>query len=248
MIVSKFSRLLTLERQIFHVFLLFALFISTQAFSFTNTYSDFYGINYFQPSNVVNQITQLTGKSIFLPDYLVFTYTFEMNKNPKMPGILEQGFTLKSNLSSLSPLLKLQEDTLRYTVIGASYDLGAKLYGKLESETVYGLGVSICVDAESVHLFVGSSSDINSFKNNEFKHFNSVSNVNVYTLLKLFAQFPIQKDNYFSKYLSYIVISAGYYLGATVFGPFLPDFTPAGGEWNKSMNGIALSVQFGNAY
>jgi len=70
----------------------------------------------------------------------------------------------------------------------------------------------------------------------------------VYTLFKLFVQFPIQKNNYFSKYLSHIVISAGYYFGATVFGPFLPDFTPAGGEWNKSMNGIALSVQFGNAY
>ncbi|WP_448375765.1 hypothetical protein [Fervidobacterium sp.] len=229
---------------IFYAVFIFNFIISGQVLAFAETYSDFYGIGYFQPSSVMNKIVLDSGKYIFLPDYVTLLYSFSMNVNPKSPGFLEQGFTVKSNLGSFSPLFHIQDGTVRYSTFGLSYDIGAKLFGNSKKEAIYVLGLSVGVDIESVNLFVGSSSSISEFTNNDFKHFNSVSNMNIYTLFKFLIQMPITNS-----YFSNILISIAYYLGATAYGPFLPNFEllqeP---DLNRSMQGLSLSVMVGNVY
>lgn len=191
--------------------------ISTFAFSFTNTFADFYGLALTDTSPAISKASEKTGYEIDLIKRFVGVYTFEVNANPRNPSILTSGFTIYKSILSFIP------ENFIYDTFGVNYDIWVKLFGiriwNSTSETIFGFGGALGINFESLSLLTGNSHDYNDFNKVELRHYNVVSTINLIGSIKFRVDIPVNSNNF--PFISYI---ASYDIGTTIYGPYLPDF------------------------
>ncbi|ABS61428.1 hypothetical protein [Fervidobacterium nodosum] len=197
------------------VLFLFTLF-STFAFSYTNTFADFYGLALTDTSPAISKILENTDQ-IDLFKRLIGIYTFETNANPRNPSVLTSGFTMYKSILSFIP------DKIIYDTLGVNYDIWVKLLGvrigNSISETIFSFGGAFGINFESLSLLTGNSHDYNDFNKVELRHYNVVSTINLIGSIKFRVDIPVNSNNF--PFISYI---ASYDIGTTIYGPYLPDF------------------------
>ncbi|MGQ9856590.1 MAG: hypothetical protein ACUVQF_07630 [Fervidobacterium sp.] len=221
-------------------FIVFFLCVSIFSFAYTDTFADWYGIFYSEPSKCTQRIAEIAGREIGIFEKMAFVYSFEMNANPRYPSVLSSGFTFKSTFMNYFP-----GKDFNYGLLGVNYDMYAKVLGirigNAPRETVFGFGGSIGIDVESLQLLVGQSNDISDFKQNDFKHYNTVQNINLLGLLKLFVQFPLSNKN-----INNLLLSVNYYLNVMLYGPFMPnlELVDSTSDLERITTGYSISLQF----
>ncbi|MEJ5257255.1 MAG: hypothetical protein WHS64_03310 [Fervidobacterium sp.] len=216
------------------------LFFSTISFAYTNTFADWYGISYSEPSKCVQTIAEIAGREISIFEKMTFVYSFEMNANPRYPSVLSSGFTFKSTFMNYLP-----GRDFNYGLFGLSYDIYAKILGirigNSSRETVFSFGGSVGADIETLQLLVGQSNDISDLKQNDFKHYNTVQNINLTGLLRLLVQFPLSSRN-----VNNLLLSMSYYISTALYGPFMPNLELVDTTTNieRATIGYSISLQF----
>lgn len=227
----------TFLKHIFMLVFMTSIFLrSIFSFAYTNSFADWYGLGYIQPSPMAQEFIKNSGHELSFFDSVAVFYSFESNANPRNPFLLSNGFTLKSTVLNYLPFSEL-----RYGAIGGSYDISAKLIetiiGGMKRGIVFGLSGKIGAELETVSLLVGSSSNFADFTTNDFRHYNSVSNVNLIGSLGLFAQLPIDLRNFPD-----MLLFVSYNIGISLFGPFTPDLQYIEGDYERTFTNIELGL------
>ncbi len=203
--------------RLFKLALFLFTLLSAFAFSYTNTFADFYGLALTDITPAISKTSEKTGFEIDLTKRFIGVYTFEVNANPRNPSILTSGFTIYRSILSFIP------DKIIYYTFGINYDIWVKLMGvrigNSTSETIFGFGGALGINFESLSLLTGISYDYNDFNKIEFKHYNVVSTMNLIGSIKFRVDIPISSNIF--PLISYI---ASYDIGTTIYGPYLPDF------------------------
>uniref|UniRef100_A0A7V4KBX7 Outer membrane protein beta-barrel domain-containing protein n=1 Tax=Fervidobacterium pennivorans TaxID=93466 RepID=A0A7V4KBX7_FERPE len=229
---TSFAKLLAL--------LILSLFI--YVYAYTNSFADWYGLSYIKPSLVAQKFIDNSAHELTPFDNLVVYYSFESNANPRKPLIISSGFTLKSTVLNHLPI-----SPIRYSVVGASYDISAKLIetliGNMKKGIILGFSGKLGVDYETVSLLVGNSRDFDDFTTSDLKHYNTASIVNLIGSIELFVQLPMD-----FKHFPDMLVHVGYNIGASLFGPFTPNFEYIEGEYERAFSnlsfGLALRYKF----
>lgn len=199
------------------LFFIFSALLSAFAFSYTNTFADFYGLALTNTSPAISKILEATEYEIDLTKRFIGVYTFEVNANPRNPSILTSGFTMYKSILSFIP------NKIIYDTFGVNYDIWVKLIGirilNSTSETIFGFGGALGINFESLSLLTGNAYDYDHFTQDLFTHYNTVSTINLIGSIKFRVEIPVSSNNF--PLISYI---ASYDIGTTIYGPYLPDF------------------------
>jgi len=218
------------------LFALLILSLFIYVYAYTNSFADWYGLSYIKPSLVAQKFIDKSAHELAPFDNLVIYYSFESNANPRKPSIIFSGFTLKSTIFNHLPV-----SPIRYSVVGASYDISAKLIemliGNMKKGIIFGFSGKLGINYETVSLLVGNSRDFDDFTMSDLKHYNTASIVNLIGSIELFVQLPMDY-----KHFPDMLVYVGYNIGASLFGPFTPNFEYIEGEYERTFSNISFGL------
>ncbi len=234
----------SLQKHIRDILIAMFLTVVVFSFSFTTSYADWYGLTLLQPSAMMTAFSDKAGEEIDIVKLLSLAYTFESNVNPRQSSAVTNGFTFFGTFANYLPFT-----TFKYSSIGATYDLGAKIISfKLGGQTqdnIVGFGGSLGANLEGVELLVGPSKSADDFTKVDFRHFNSAYNLNLLGLIKMFLQIPLNNQDF-----PYIMYTFNYGIGLTIYGPFLPnlesieDFSNSEKTYSIMTHSLTVRVRF----
>ncbi|NPU89397.1 MAG: hypothetical protein HPY87_05810 [Fervidobacterium sp.] len=218
------------------LFALLILSLFIYVYAYTNSFADWYGLSYIKPSLVAQKFVDNSAHELTPFDNLVVYYSCESNANPRDPLIISSGFTLKSTVFNHLPI-----SPIRYSVVGASYDVSAKLIetliGNMKKGIILGFSGKLGINYETVSLLVGSSRNFDDFTTSDLKHYNTASIINLIGSAELFVQLPMD-----FKHFPDLLVYVGYNIGASLFGPFTANFEYIEGEYERAFSNISFGL------
>ncbi|MFN3691544.1 MAG: hypothetical protein ACK4R7_01515 [Fervidobacterium sp.] len=231
------------------VMLLLNLVITSTAFSFTNSYADWYGLTFTTKSAISEHFYNLSGDNELSMDLLnstIFTYIFEYNINPKLSLPITGGITFYKSFSDFLPM------NLKYTFVGLDYNILLKIYGTEKNNlnsVNFGMGIGLGLNMEGIQILVGNSNLSSDYTKNELKHMNTVYSVNFVGSIKGYIEIPLNFYNIVK--FPTLMYTFSYDMGVTVFGPFLPNLENVvlqAGEVEKTFTGMKHTLIFRLAF